>query len=68
MKELEAIDIVLLILDSFEFSQIFTDLIAHRQLPVRSHYLVVLLIFQLLFAQWVVTSDLPTLLLMSVYL
>ncbi len=66
LKELEAVDVVLLVLDPFELGQILADFIADGQLPVRCHNLVVLLVLELLLAQGVVASDLAALLLMAV--
>lgn len=68
LKELEAVDVVLLVLDPFKLGQVLADFVADGELPVRGHNLVVLLVLELLLAQGVVASDLAALLLMAVNL
>ena len=49
-----------------EFSKVLTDVVAYAKFALRSHYLVIFLIFQLLPTQRIITLNLSTLMFVGI--
>lgn len=68
LEELEAVDVVLGLLDLLELGQVLAYVVAHAELAFCGHDFVKLLVLELLLAERVVALHLAALLLVGIYL